>query len=193
MTCVQPAITCLHSRVRVAAVCTLLLSGSAQAWAAQAQPGMPDVGPDMRPAEIQRLFDAYFVMEAQRALGLSDQQYPPFLTRLRALQETRRRNVQQRNQLIGELQRLTSGRADARADDAALTERLNALQELESRAAAEARKAYSSLFEVLEIRQQARFRVFEEQIERRKLELLMRSRLQNRPLPRRGNQRPQGR
>jgi len=42
------------------------------------------------------------------------------------------------------------------------------------------RKAYNALDEVLDVRQQARFRVFEEQIERRKIELLMRARQQNR-------------
>ena len=35
----------------------------------------------MTPGEIQRLFDAYLVMEAQQALKLTDQQYPQFLTR----------------------------------------------------------------------------------------------------------------
>ena len=49
------------------------------------------------------------------------------------------------------------------------------------------RKAYNALDEVLDVRQQARFRVFEEQIERRKIELLMRARQQNRP----NQQRPQ--
>ena len=44
----------------------------------------------MTPGEIQKLFDAYLVMEAQQALELSDQQYPQFLTRLRTLQDTRR-------------------------------------------------------------------------------------------------------
>jgi hypothetical protein len=34
---------------------------------------------DLRPGEIQRLFDAYLVMEAQQTLGLSDDQYAPFL------------------------------------------------------------------------------------------------------------------
>ena len=135
---------------------------------------------DMTPGEIQKLFDAYLVMEAQQALALSDQQYPQFLARLRTLQETRRRNQQERNQLMGQLQRLTNPRAAARGDDATIKERLTALQELESRNAAEMRKAYNALDEVLDIRQQARFRVFEEQIERRKIELLMRAR-QNRP------------
>jgi len=38
------------------------------------------------------------------------------------------------------------------------------------------RQAYDALDEVLDARQQARFRVFEDQIEQRKLDLLMRAR-----------------
>ncbi|MGE0864452.1 MAG: hypothetical protein AB7P34_11170 [Vicinamibacterales bacterium] len=135
---------------------------------------------DMTPAEIQKLFDAYLVMEAQQALTLSDEQYPQFLTRLRALQETRRRNQQERFRLMGELQRMTAPRVKD-VDEAMLKERLATLQELESRTAAELRKAYTAVDEVLDLRQQARFRIFEEQIERRKIELLMRARQQNRP------------
>jgi hypothetical protein len=151
---------------------------------------------DMTPGEIQKLFDAYLVMEAQQALQLNDQQYPQFLIRLRTLQDTRRRNQQERNQLMGQLQRLTNPRA-ARGDDAMIKERLTALQELESRNAAEMRKGYNALDEVLDIRQQARFRVFEEQIERRKIELLMRARQQNRlnqqgPNPKQPARRPPG-
>jgi DNA repair ATPase RecN len=136
---------------------------------------------DMTRGEIQRLFDAYLVMEAQQALALTDQQYPQFLTRLKTLQDTRRRNQQERNQLMGQLQRLTNPRQPNRGDEVQIKERLTALQELESRNAAEMRKAYNALDEVLEVRQQARFRVFEEQIERRKIELLTRARQQNRP------------
>jgi hypothetical protein len=157
---------------------------AAQAPAAPPQRPLAGLSEDMTPPEIQRLFDAYLIMEAQQALTLTDQQYPQFLTRLKTLQETRRRNQQQRNQLMMELQRLTNPRAAARADEAMLKERLNALQELESRSAAELRRAYTALDEILDVRQQARFRVFEEQIERRKLELLMRAR-QNRPLQKR--------
>ncbi len=39
----------------------------------------------------------------------------------------------------------------------------------------------SAVDDVLTVRQQAQFRVFEEQMERRKLELLMRARQANRP------------
>ena len=150
-------------------------------------PTPPGITDNMTPGEIQRLFDAYLIMEAQPFLTLTDQQYPQFLVRLRALQETRRRNQQQRIQLMGELQRLTNPRLNATANDSQLKERLTALQDLETRTAAEMRKAYTALDEVLDLRQQARFRVFEEQIERRKIELLMRARQQqqqqNRPNP----------
>ena len=80
---------------------------------------------------------------------------------------------------MADLQRLSNPRATTPPDDAALKERLSALQELESRSAAELRSAYNQLDEILDLRQQARFRVLEEQLERRKLELLMRAR-QNR-------------
>ena len=135
---------------------------------------------EMTPGEIQKLFDAYLVMEAQQALQLNEQQYPQFLSRLRTLQDTRRKNQQERNQLMNQLQRLTNPRAQVRGDEAMIKERLTGLQELESRNNAEMRKAYNALDEVLDVRQQARFRVFEEQIERRKIELLMRARQQNR-------------
>ena len=167
---------------------------SAAAFAQEPQPvvqnppppqgGGPLAGLDngnMNPGEIQRLFDAYLVMEAQQALTLTDQQYPQFLIRLKTLQETRRRTTQERNQLMNQLQRLTNPRNQQQGSEAQVKERLTALQELESRTAAEMRKAYNALDEVLDVRQQARFRVFEENIERRKIELLIRARQQNRP------------
>ena len=187
--------------VRTLLTATLLVSTLAATASAQdfrAQPQGPGPRPplqgidngDMTPSEIQKLFDAYLVMEAQQALELTDDQYPQFLTRLRVLQDTRRRNQQERFRLMGELQRLSAPRMKV-VEEGALKERLAALQELESRTAAELRKAYSSVDEVLDLRQQARFRVFEEQIERRKLELLMRARQQNRPTQQQPGQRPQ--
>jgi hypothetical protein len=177
----------------VVLVGALATSAAAQEFLAQAQapgrqplPGLDNS--DMTPGEIQKLFDAYLVMEAQQALTLTDEQYPQFLVRLRSLQETRRRNQQERGRVMGELQRLTNPRQPVvRTDDPLIKERLATLQDLESRTAAELRKAYTAIDEVLDIRQQARFRLFEEQIERRKIELLMRARQPNRP----NQQRPQ--
>ena len=55
-----------------------------------------------------------------------------------------------------------------------------ALRDHDERAAVELRQAYDALDEVLDTRQQARFRMFEEQIEQRKLDLLVRAREQAR-------------
>jgi hypothetical protein len=150
-------------------------------------PQLPDPPAEMAPAEVQRLFDAYLVMQAQDALGLSEDQYAQFLTRLRTLQETRRKNQQARFQILNQLQRLTNPRNPGEPDEAMVKQQLGSLQELESRSAAELRRAYNAIDEVLNVVQQARFRLFEEQIERRKLELLMRARQPNRP-----NRRPPG-
>ena len=169
----------------LALVMAAWLAGVASAAAQEPMPPDPIApGGEMRPGEIQRLVDAYLVIEAQQALALSDQQYPQFLTRLRALQETRRRNQQERSQLMQQLQRLSNPRArQGSEEDGMIKERLTALHELDARNAAEMRRAYAALDEILDVRQQARFRLFEEQIERRKIELLMRARQQNRPNP----------
>lgn len=149
------------------------------AVAQEPAPAPPDA-PNMTPGEVQKLFDAYIVVEAQRALDLNDSQYPQFIAKLRTLQDTRRRNQQERMKVMMQLQRLTAPKAPP-PDNATLEGLLANLQEIESRAAAETRKAYNDLDQVLDIRQRARFRVLEEQVERRKIELLTRARQQNRP------------
>jgi hypothetical protein len=127
----------------------------------------------LSPGEVVAMLDAYAVVQAQDALQLNDTQYGPFVGRLKKLQETRRRNQQARNQIVQKLRRLAGPQATAPFDEAAIRERLRALRELDDRSALELRRAYDALDEVLDIPQQARFRMFEEQIERRKLDLLM--------------------
>lgn len=126
-------------------------------------------------AELQRLFDAYMVMQAQEALQLDDAQFGLFLPKLKALQETRRRNEVARAQLVAELGRMTAPGAAA-FDEPAVKERLRSLQDLESRAAADVRRAYDAIDQQLDVRRQARFRVFEQNMERRKLQLMLRAR-----------------
>lgn len=134
------------------------------------------------PAEIQRMFDAYALVQAQEALKLTDEQYPRFLTRFRALQETRRRHEQDRLRIVQQLRAMTSDPA-AHPNEAQLEERLKALADLDARAAADLRQAYDAVDAALDVVQRARFRVFEGQMERRKLELLMRARQGSRRNP----------
>ena len=134
--------------------------------------------PGVSPAEIQRMFDSYALMQAQEQLKISDERFPQFLPRFKALQDTRRKHLQERFRIVQELRRLSN---DAQADDAQMKDRLKALDAFDVRSQAEATKAYDAINQVLDVRQQAKFRVFEEIMERRKLELVTRARQANRP------------
>jgi hypothetical protein len=126
--------------------------------------------------ELVNMLDTYAIVQAQRELTLKETQYSQFVTRLKRLQEARRRNQRERNQLLQDLRKLSGPQASTPVDENAVRDRLRALREHDDRATAELRKAYDSLDEVLDVRQQARFRVFEETIERRKLDLIVRAR-----------------
>jgi len=163
---------------------------SAQSGPPAASPAGQDTGPPaagranadrrddgaLSAAELVNMLDTYAIVQAQRELTLDDTQYAQFVTRLKRLQETRRRNQRARNQLLQDLRKLSGPQAPTPVDEAAVRERLRTLRDHDDRAAAELRKAYDSLDEVLDVRQQARFRVFEETIERRKLDLVVRAR-----------------
>jgi Spy/CpxP family protein refolding chaperone len=129
------------------------------------------------PAEIQRMFDAYALLQAQDQLKISDDQYSQFLSRFKALQDVRRKTTQDRLHLIQDMRQLLN---DAQTDDSQLKDRLKAFQDLDARSAADIKKAYDAVDQVLDVKQQAKFRVFEELMERRKLELLTRARQVNR-------------
>ena len=142
-----------------------------------AQAGPVDRPPRNRPAlgngELVNMLDTYAIVQAQEALQLADEQYGQFVTRLKRLQQIRRQNTRRRNQILQDLRRLTQ---ETTPDDNALRARLKALQDHEVSAADELRRAYAAVDEVLDARQQARFRIFEERMELRKLDLLMRAR-----------------
>jgi hypothetical protein len=145
---------------------------------AQREPPPPPANDTVSPAEIQRLFDAYVAMQAQQALQLSDEQYPTFLARIRALQAARQRGVVARGRVLQELRRIVNA---PQVDESQARTQLKTLEEIDARTAIEVRDALASLDQVLDTRQQVRFRLFEEQMERRKMELVLRARQANRP------------
>jgi Spy/CpxP family protein refolding chaperone len=152
--------------------------------------GTPDE-PTVTPFELQRLFDSYALLQAQEQLKIGDEQYTKFLPRFKALQDARRQALQQRTRVLNEVRRLL---AEVPSDEQLLKDRLKQLQDIDGRGDAEARKAYEAIDQVLDVRQQAQFRLFEEQMERRKLELVTRARQANRangrPLQRQPNRLP---
>jgi opacity protein-like surface antigen len=164
----------------LAAVLGLAAAGSVSAAQSLQRPAEPPAPPAVPGAaisagQIQRWFEAFTVLQAQEALSLSEAQYGRFVTRLKALQDARRKHQVARNQIMADLRKLTNPQTGSN-DEPSLAERLKALRDEDDRTAADLRKAYEGVDETLDTRQQARFRIFEERMEQQKLELLMRTR-----------------
>jgi hypothetical protein len=166
---------------RLAIVCGALMSGGVALAAQGGRLGPRAVVPPdeatVSPAEIQRMFDSYALMQAQEQLRISDDRFPQFLTRFKALQDVRRRGLVERARIVQDLRRLVN---DPQADEGQIKDRLKSLDELDARSDGDVRKAYDAINQMLDVRQQAKFRVFEENMERRKLELVTRARQANR-------------
>jgi hypothetical protein len=165
-----------------AAAATLFLAAGVPA-AGQGRRGQPAAGEEgtqrgVSPAEIQRMFDASALLQAQEQLRIGDDQFPQFLIRFKALQDIRRQALVERAQIVQQLRRILS--ANAAPDEAMVNERLKALQDLEGRQTADVARAYEAIDQVLDVRQRAQLRVFEETMERQKLDLVVRARLANR-------------
>ena len=168
----------LGSVLLAAVICLASVSSSAAQPVAPAQErarGRAGADPDrLGPAQILNMLDAWAMVEAQRTLQIPDEQYGEFVSRLKRLQQTRRRSMQARNGILQELRRLV-GPQGSGAEDHVIQDRLRALTELDDRTAGEMRKAYEELDQVLTPTQRARFRLFEEVLERRKIDLLKRA------------------
>ena len=165
--------------VAAALLCTL--AGAVAAAAQQPQAPAARAGrqaqadDNVSPQELQRMFDAYTAMQAQDQLTLDNDHYLTFLARYKALQDLRRGEQQERSRLLQDLRQLTM--AGAQFDEVRVKDRLKALRDLDTRSAAEIAKAQEAVDQALDTRQQARFRLFEDQMERRKFELLTRARV----------------
>ena len=159
-------------------VLAMLVACAAPAAAAQGRRALPAeraAGEAVSPAEIQRMLDGYMLIQAQDVLQLTDEQFPQFMARVRTWQETRRRTQGERLRVLQELRRMTAGRG-GQVDEGTVKERLKSLDDLDARANADIQQQRSAIDQVLSPTQQARFRLFEETMERRKIELLMRAR-----------------
>jgi hypothetical protein len=171
----------------VAAVLTLVVAAPGVAFpgarrATQSRAPAPAPGPQLPPDDqpitprrVQELFDAFIVIQAKDKLQLSDAQYGKFVTRLSALQQARQAHQLAHQRILNDLRKLTNPQTGSN-DEAAITERLKALRDEDEAAVADLRKAYDGVDETLDIPQRARFRLFEDQMEQQKLELLMRAR-----------------
>ena len=145
----------------------------------QGQPSQRPQAQGVTVGELQQLLDAMELTRARTALELSDEQFSRFLPRLEALQAVRRRAEIERTRAVNELRRMTQA-GEAQFDER-IKERLAEIAAIDARLFNEQQRALEGLNEVLTLRQQALFRIFEEQMERQKADLLTRARQANRP------------
>lgn len=132
---------------------------------------MPPEG--LTPRQVQAEFDKYAIDQAQDALQLSDEQYPQFVRHFGTLQQVRRQTRAQRLRLLNQITQLLRTRPSV--DDGRIAAATRAIDEHERSALAEVQRAYAAVDEVLTPRQRARFRVLEDRLEQRKLDMLFRA------------------
>jgi hypothetical protein len=114
----------------VISVLTLALAvGSATSDAAQRPAprgeGRPARPPgQLTPGDVVGMLDNYAAIRAQEALALDDAHFTEFVSRLRSLQQIRRRNQQAHNRLVQDLRKLAGAQAAPPYDEAAIRERL---------------------------------------------------------------------
>lgn len=136
--------------------------------------GAVDAPTGLRPDEVQQIVDGWEIATAEKMLELTDQQYVPFLQQLRKLQNGRRQQFMQRQRMLNALRQAINQQQPS-LDDAALDTRVKQFDDFERKQQQEIQSLQSAIDAVLTPRQRARFRVLQEQMERRKLEVLSRA------------------
>jgi hypothetical protein len=125
--------------------------------------------------QVEEYFDQVMLHQARANLSLSEDQFLRFGAGLRRLQTVRRQLQRRRIAIVRELNALVNRTP---LDEGAVAAKLKEIDDLSTRAIEETRAAYDAIDRVLDLRQRARFRVFEEMMERRKLDLVARARQQ---------------
>lgn len=123
--------------------------------------------------EIEGMIDAYVLSKLQDALVLSDEEFGRMVVAQKKMQDARRAYRRTRNEVLREM-RQTLRRDDA--GEAELSPLLGRLDELQQRFLEEERARYRDIDAVLDVRQRARYRIFEAEVQRRLQQLIRESR-----------------
>lgn len=147
----------------------------------------PRVGGAGRPPrdEAFRMIDAYFISNLQESLSLSDEQFARLLPLVKRLQDDRRALATRRTKALVELQRLLAG---GDATESRVGEMLREIKAVEAEEPDVLRRDREAIDALLAPLQQAKYRVFEAEVERKVRNLMGQAARQR--LSRRGG--PQG-
>jgi hypothetical protein len=134
-----------------------------------------------------KMIDAYVVSNLQESLELTDEQFVKLLPLVKRLQSDRRALLQRRQQPLMELRRLL---ASGGATEAQITELLRRVKAAEEEEPSVLRRDRDAIDATLSPIQQAKFRVFEAEVEHKIRELMAQIRARRRGP---GAPRPEGR
>lgn len=139
--------------------CALLLPlGEAAAQPRAGGPGRPPRD------EAFRMIDAYFISNLQESLSLSDEQFARLLPLVKRLQDDRRALATRRTKVLVELQRLLAG---GDATESRVGEMLREIKVVEAEEPEVLRRDREAIDALLAPLQQAKYRVFEAEVERK--------------------------
>ena len=136
--------------------------------------------PELRD-ETFRLMDAYVISNIQESLGLSDEQFTKVLPLVKRLHTERRELARRRMEALRSLRKALKSGASTESTVADLLKEVKTAT-IEERAAA-SRNA-EALDASLSLLQQAKYRIFEAEVELRLRHLLSRSEAREKPAPR---------
>ena len=123
--------------------------------------------------EAFRMVDAYVIANIQESLGLDEEQYARVIPLVTMLQKARREYFRERGQALRQMKQLLSSGA---ATESRLGEAVASQKALEVEGPARIRERMDELDAVLSPVQQAKYRVFEVEVERRLRDLMRRGR-----------------
>jgi hypothetical protein len=151
----------------------LAFVGGSLATAAFGQEGSPSSRGRQRWDEAARLVDAYVIANIQESLGLDDDQYARVIPFVNKLQKARREYHRERGTTLRQMRQLLRSGA---ATESQLREAVASLKTLEVEGPARIRERADELDAILSPVQQAKYRVFEMEVERRMRDLMRRGR-----------------
>jgi uncharacterized membrane protein YgaE (UPF0421/DUF939 family) len=114
--------------------------------------------------DVEGLMEAYVISKLQEALDLTDDQFAKMIVAQKKLSEHRRNYRRDRN---ATLQQMRQALRTAESRDDRLESLLNELEERQTIFENQQRAGYEAIDAILDIRQRARYRILEQEIQRR--------------------------
>lgn len=135
------------------------------------------------PTEVERMMEAYVLSKLQESLQLDDEQFGRLVVAQKQLQDVRREYRRERMSVLRRMRQTLRAQRDR---DKELEDLLDRLASLDEGFSVTEKTRYAAIDGILDVRQRARYRVVEQEIQRRLQQLMRRVRGDRNPAQRGG-------